>query len=83
MSNKKLEVKNFKGTINLPYQIQYEVRENYIVLSLNITFDNTVLCADCVSATYNESITEAIEEVINKASEKWNMKLTKEHLKLA
>ena len=54
MSNLKLEVKNFKGTLNLPYRIEHEIRENYVVLSLYITFDDTVLCADCVTGTYSD-----------------------------
>lgn len=83
MKNLKLEVKNFKGTLSLPYQIKHEIKENYVVLSLYISFNDTLLCADCVSAIYENDAKEGVSEALKKASEKWGIQLTKANLNVA
>ncbi len=83
MSNLKLQVKNFKGTFNLPYEVTYEIKDNSVSLSLWVILNNTKTILDVKCGLFSEDVVDGIRECLKRANEAWGLELTKANLKVA
>ncbi|UII80051.1 hypothetical protein [Flagellimonas sp. CMM7] len=81
-------LKNFSGSGVFKYQIRPEMKPNIVSLNMYVytPFNENYVFIDNAIGLYNsevESSSEGLKKALNKAEDKWGLKLTKSDLQVA